>query len=72
MAPPSSAAGDPLPGDFFRYGDELTDDERAVLARVREFLRTEVKPVALDHWSRGEFPHHLVPGFAGLDIAALP
>jgi glutaryl-CoA dehydrogenase len=72
MALPSSAAGDPLPGDFFRYGDELTDDERAVLARVREFLRTEVEPVALDHWSRGEFPHHLVPGFAGLDIAALP
>ena len=63
---------EPLPGDFFRYADELTDDERPVLARVREFLAQEVAPVAQEHWTRAEFPHHLVPGFAALDIAALP
>lgn len=63
---------DPLPGDFFRFADELTDDERAVVGRVREFLAKEVAPVATDHWKRAEFPHHLVPGFADLDIAALP
>ncbi len=65
-------ATDALPGDFFSYADELSDDERKVVARVREFLRAEVAPVALDHWTRAEFPHHLVPGFAALDIAALP
>ncbi len=63
---------DPLPGDFYRFADELTDDERKTVARVREFLAAEVAPVALDHWSRAEFPHHLVPGLAALDIAALP
>ena len=63
---------DPLPGDFFRYADELTDDERVVLGRVREFCAKEVAPIAQDHWTRAEFPHHLVPGFAALDIAALP
>ena len=63
---------EPLPGDFFRYADQLTDDERVVLARVREFLAEEVAPVAQEHWTRAEFPHHLVPGFAALDIAALP
>nr|WP_219414308.1 acyl-CoA dehydrogenase family protein [Pseudonocardia nigra] len=61
-----------MPGDFYRFADALTDDEQAVVARVREFLRTEVAPVALEHWNRAEFPHHLVPGFAALDIAALP
>ncbi len=61
-----------LPGDFFRFADELTDDERKIVARVREFLRTEVAPVAQDNWSRGEFPLDLIPGFAALDIAALP
>ncbi|MHA6782860.1 acyl-CoA dehydrogenase family protein [Pseudonocardia saturnea] len=61
-----------LPGDFFSFADELSDDERKVVARVREFLRAEVAPVALEHWTRAEFPHHLVPGFAALDIAALP
>ena len=63
---------DPLDGDFFRFADELTDDERAVVARVRGFLDKEVAPIALDHWARADFPHHLVPGFAALDIAALP
>ena len=63
---------DPLPGDFFRFADILTADEQKVVARVREFLHAEVAPVALEHWSRAEFPHHLVPGFAALDIAALP
>jgi glutaryl-CoA dehydrogenase len=67
-----SVGTDPLPGDFFRYAALLTDEEQKVVARVREFLRTEVAPVALDHWSRAVFPHHLVPGFAALDIAALP
>ncbi|WP_433559981.1 acyl-CoA dehydrogenase family protein [Pseudonocardia xinjiangensis] len=62
----------PLLGDFFRYADLLTDEEHEVVARVREFLRTEVAPVAVEHWTRAEFPHHLVPGFAALDIAALP
>ncbi len=63
---------DALPGDFFHFADELTDDETKVVARVREFLRTEVAPVALDAWTRAEFPHQVVPGLAALDIAALP
>src|SRR3954451_13317292 len=63
---------DPLAGGFYRFADDLTDDERGTLARVREFLEKEVAPVALDHWSRAEFPHELVPGFAALDIARLP
>ena len=63
---------EPLTGDFFRFADALTDDEREIVARVREFLAKEVAPVALEHWTKAEFPHHLVPGFAGLNIASLP
>ena len=63
---------DPLPGDFFRFADAHTDDERAVVGTVREFLAKEVAPVALEHWTKAEFPHHLIPGFAALDIDALP
>lgn len=63
---------EPLPGDFYRIADGLTDDERKVIGRVRGFLRTEAAPIVLDHWKRAEFPHQLVPGFAALDIAALP
>ncbi|HEV7469402.1 MAG: Glutaryl-CoA dehydrogenase [Pseudonocardia sp.] len=63
---------DSLPGDFFHYADALTDDEQKVLARVREFCRSEIAPIALDAWTKAEFPHDIVPRFAALDIAALP
>ncbi|MFR9801491.1 acyl-CoA dehydrogenase family protein [Pseudonocardia sp. RS010] len=63
---------DLLAGDFYGYGSLLTDDEQKVIAKVREFCRTEVAPIALDAWSRAEFPHDIVPKFAALDIAALP
>ena len=63
---------DLLTGDFYGYGSLLTDDEQKVIGRVREFCRTEIAPIALDAWSRAEFPHEIVPKFADLDIAALP
>ncbi len=68
----TSTHADLLTGDFFRYGELLAADERAVIARLREFLAKEVEPIVLDHWTRAEFPHQLVPGLAALDLAALP
>ncbi|GAA4537355.1 acyl-CoA dehydrogenase family protein [Pseudonocardia xishanensis] len=63
---------DLLEGDFYGYGSLLTDEEQKVLAGVREFCRAELAPIALDAWTRAEFPHEIVPRFAELDIAALP
>ncbi len=60
-----------LIGDFYRFEDLLADDERRTLQRVREFLRTEVVPVANEYWARAEFPVHLVKGYADLGIAGL-
>jgi glutaryl-CoA dehydrogenase len=61
----------PLPGDFYGYADLLEPEDRALLARVRGFLAERVAPIALDQWERAEFPHHLVPEIAALDIAGL-
>ncbi|MFD2488185.1 acyl-CoA dehydrogenase family protein [Amycolatopsis jiangsuensis] len=61
-----------MTGDFFGYENQLDEAERAIVMRVREFLRTEVEPIANEQWSRGEFPHRLIDGFARLDIAGLP
>jgi glutaryl-CoA dehydrogenase len=58
-----------LPGDLYHMQDLLSDDEQAVVARVRAFLRAEVVPIANDCWSRAEFPHHLIKGYADLGIA---
>jgi glutaryl-CoA dehydrogenase len=37
-----------LPGDLYHMQDLLSDDERAVVDRVRAFLRAEVVPIAND------------------------
>jgi glutaryl-CoA dehydrogenase len=60
-----------LTGDFYGFEELLSDEERATLHRVREFLRTEVAPIANDFWARAEFPAELVKGYAELGIAGL-
>lgn len=61
----------PIDGDFYNIGHTLTPDERALQLRVRAFMEEEVKPVANDFWVRGEFPHHLIPKVAELDICGV-
>jgi glutaryl-CoA dehydrogenase len=58
-----------LIGDLYHFQDLLSADESAVVERVRAFLAAEVVPIANDCWSRAEFPHHLIKGYADLGIA---
>jgi glutaryl-CoA dehydrogenase len=58
-----------LAGDLYAFEDLLSKDEAAVVERVREFLRTEVVPIANDQWSRAAFPTQLIKRYADLDIA---
>jgi glutaryl-CoA dehydrogenase len=55
---------DPLFGDLYSYESLLPDDERAELARIRDFLQTEVRPRVAEHWAEATFPLDLVPRFA--------
>ncbi|MBD8584928.1 acyl-CoA dehydrogenase family protein [Frigoribacterium sp. CFBP 13729] len=61
-----------LASDFYGYEDLLTDREKSVLADLRRYLETEVKPIVNDHWARAEFPTRIVKGLADLGIFALP
>ncbi len=58
-------------GDFYDFHALLTDEERDIVLRTRTFLVEQVAPIANDAWSRAEFPHQLIKGFAELDIAGL-
>ncbi|RDH74498.1 acyl-CoA dehydrogenase [Mycolicibacterium moriokaense] len=58
--------------DFYAYEHLLTDDERAVLHRVRQFMTTDVQPLLLEHWSKATFPFEVLPGIAALGIGGLP
>jgi glutaryl-CoA dehydrogenase len=62
---------DLLTGDFYQFEELLSPGERQTLHRVREFLRTEVAPIANEYWARAEFPEELIKSFAELGIAGL-
>ena len=66
-APP--AAGLPT-ADFFDYESLLSAAEQAKLAELREFLAAEVAPFATDWWNKAEFPSHILPKLAALELSA--
>jgi glutaryl-CoA dehydrogenase len=54
--------------DYYLMKDQLTEDERGLLYKVRQFAEAEILPVASSYWERDEFPFELMPKFAGLNI----
>lgn len=57
-----------LQADFYAYEEQLSTDQWATVNRLREFFQAKVIPIVDDYWARAEFPHHLIPEFAGLGL----
>ncbi|WP_427016283.1 acyl-CoA dehydrogenase family protein [Pseudarthrobacter sp. P1] len=65
-----TAALDSLPSaDFYSYERLLSAPERDKLAQLREFLATEVEPYATGWWDEAEFPSHILPKLAALELS---
>ena len=58
-------------GDFYLINETLSEEDQALLLRVRAFMETEVAPIINQYWIREEFPHQIVPGLAALGTAGL-
>ncbi len=56
------------PVDFLNVGRLLSDEEKSVRDRVREYVDREVVPGAADHWDRAEFPFEVLPGLGELGV----
>ena len=54
--------------DFYLLDELLTDEERGIRDRVRDFCDREVIPVMGEYWDKAEFPLDLFKKFAELDI----
>ena len=66
----SSAAVGALPAaDFYGYEALLSETERHKLNELRGFLAAEVAPYAEDWWNNAEFPAHLLPKLAALQLS---
>ncbi|MEW1820444.1 acyl-CoA dehydrogenase family protein [Arthrobacter sp. NPDC080031] len=65
-----TAAAERLYGvcDYYDAESLLTEDERRVLGRLRDFLDREAKPLLADYWERGEFPAELARPLIDLDL----
>jgi glutaryl-CoA dehydrogenase len=57
--------------DFYDLHQLLTSEERDVQLRVREFMQKEIKPIVNSFWLKDEFPHHIIPELAKLNICGL-
>jgi len=55
--------------DFYLLDELLTDEERQVRQKVRDFCDREVIPVINEYWDKAEFPFQFVEKFAELGIA---
>ena len=50
-------------GDFYHISATVSEEDQALLHRVRTFMETEVAPIINEYWIREEFPHQLIPGW---------
>ncbi len=58
----------PIDGDFYHISHLLTQEERALQLKVRDFMESEIKPLVNDYWLRGDFPFDIIPKLAQLNI----
>lgn len=62
-----------LTSDFYGFENGLEDREKEVLANLRHYLETEVKPLVNDLWAKAEWlPAHVVKGLADLGLFGMP
>jgi glutaryl-CoA dehydrogenase len=61
----------PPNADFYGFRSAISQDERAVLDRVRAFAETEVAPIIEKYWAEGNFPFALIPKIKDLNIAGV-
>lgn len=61
-----------LSSDFYGFEDALTDREKDLIMRLREWLESEIRPIVNGHWERAEFIYPAVQGLADLGLFGLP
>ncbi|WP_262245718.1 acyl-CoA dehydrogenase family protein [Parapedobacter soli] len=61
----------PINGDFYELHMRLSEEDRALQLKVREFMEREIRPLVNHYWLRDEFPFEIIPKLAELNICGL-
>jgi glutaryl-CoA dehydrogenase len=56
----------PLGSDFFGYESLLSEEEQSALARIRDYLEADVRPIVNGYWERAEFPTEVIKPLGAL------
>ncbi|MDR6302000.1 acyl-CoA dehydrogenase family protein [Mesonia maritima] len=62
----------PIDGDFYNLDLKLTEEQRELQMKVRNFMEDEVRPLVNDCWNKAKFPFEIIPKFAELNITGVP
>ena len=62
----------PIDGDFYNLDLKLTEEQRELQLKVRNFMEDEVRPLVNDYWNKAKFPFEIIEKFAQLNITGVP
>ncbi|MHA6279601.1 acyl-CoA dehydrogenase family protein [Salinimicrobium sp. CAU 1759] len=62
----------PIDGDFYNLDLKLTEEQRELQLKVRNFMEDEIRPLVNDHWNRAKFPFEIIEKFKKLNITGVP
>jgi glutaryl-CoA dehydrogenase len=54
--------------DYYVVDDYLSEQDRALVARIRGFVDEKVTPVINEYWEKADFPYRLLPDLGALGI----
>jgi len=58
-------------GDFYELEKTLTDEDKEIQLKVRDFMNSEIRPIANEYWNKAHFPMHIIPLMAKLNICGI-
>ncbi|KAL5719839.1 acyl-CoA oxidase [Ranunculus cassubicifolius] len=58
----------PCASDYYQFDDILTPEEQNLRKGIRSVVEKEIAPVMHKYWEKAEFPFHLLPTLASLNV----
>ncbi len=62
----------PIDGDFYNLDLKLTEKQREIQLKVRNFMEDEIKPLVNEYWKKDQFPFEVIEKFRDLNIVGVP
>ncbi|TBW30311.1 acyl-CoA dehydrogenase family protein [Gramella sp. KN1008] len=62
----------PIDGDFYNLDLKLTEEQREIQMKVRNFMEDEIRPLVNEYWKKDQFPFEIIEKFKKIDIVGVP